>query len=313
MDGAASPAKFDHPLVTADGARRATVALSGLRTLWFFTGTLCNIECAQCYVESSPRNDSLAYLSADEVARYLDEAAALGWPLGEVGFTGGEPFLNPQMIAMAEAALSRGLSALILTNAMKPMRRPRVARALAGLAAAHGARLGMRVSLDSFEAEAHDRERGVGAFAETLAGLRALRDMGARLAVAGRLRFAETEAAARAGYAALFAREGLALDADDPAQLVLFPEMESEGDPPEITEACWDILGKSPDSVMCASARMVVKRRGAHAPSVVACTLLPQDARFELGETLAQAARPVALNHPWCATFCVLGGARCSG
>jgi hypothetical protein len=93
---------------------------------------------------------------------------------------------------------------------------------------------------------------------------------------------------------------------------MLFPEMDAGADVPEITEACWGILGRSPDSVMCATTRMVVKRRDAERPSVVACTLLPYDPRFELGATLAEAARPVALNHPHCAKFCVLGGAACS-
>ena len=93
---------------------------------------------------------------------------------------------------------------------------------------------------------------------------------------------------------------------------MLFPEMDPAADVPEITEACWGILGKSPDSVMCASSRMVVKRKGADAPAVLACTLLPYDTQFELGATLAEASRPVPLNHPHCAKFCVLGGAACS-
>ena len=63
---------------------------------------------------------------------------------------------------------------------------------------------------------------------------------------------------------------------------------------------------------MCASTRMVVKRRGAGRPAVLACTLLAYDPRFELGGTLAEASRPVPLNHPHCARFCVLGGAACS-
>jgi hypothetical protein len=88
--------------------------------------------------------------------------------------------------------------------------------------------------------------------------------------------------------------------------------MDAAADVPEITTACWGILRKSPDSLMCASSRMVVKRRGAARPAVVACTLLPYDPRFELGATLAEASAPVALNHPHCATFCVLGGAACS-
>jgi hypothetical protein len=93
---------------------------------------------------------------------------------------------------------------------------------------------------------------------------------------------------------------------------VLFPEMDAQADVPEITTACWDILGKSPDAVMCSSSRMVVKRKGAAKPGVVACTLLPYEAEFELGATLAEAERPVRLNHPHCAKFCVLGGASCS-
>lgn len=64
---------------------------------------------------------------------------------------------------------------------------------------------------------------------------------------------------------------------------------------------------------MCASARMIVKRKGALQPTVVACTLLPYDSAFELGATLADATRPVKLNHRYCARFCVLGGASCSG
>ncbi|MFO0160527.1 MAG: radical SAM protein, partial [Alphaproteobacteria bacterium] len=54
-----SLAKFQDPFVTAKGERRATVALKGLQTLWINTGTLCNITCANCYIESSPRNDAL--------------------------------------------------------------------------------------------------------------------------------------------------------------------------------------------------------------------------------------------------------------
>jgi hypothetical protein len=116
----------------------------------------------------------------------------------------------------------------------------------------------------------------------------------------------------RAGFARLFAELDVPVDAGDPVQLMLFPEMDPHRDVPEITTACWGILHKSPDDVMCASARMVVKRTGTAAPAVLACTLLAYDPQFELGRTLAEAARPVALNHPYCASFCVLGGAACS-
>jgi hypothetical protein len=88
--------------------------------------------------------------------------------------------------------------------------------------------------------------------------------------------------------------------------------MDETADVPEISEACWGILGQSPGAMMCATSRMVVKRRGEAAPCVVACTLLPYVDQFSLGPTLAGAADKVMLNHPHCAKFCVLGGASCS-
>ena len=312
------PAKFRDPVRTAKGEARAQVALTGLRTLWINTGTLCNITCATCYIESSPRNDALAYITAAEVAAYLDEAAALGLPMEEVGFTGGEPFMNPDLLPMLADVLSRpglsapGLQAIVLTNAMQPLRRYG-APLLALRDLCDTGRLTFRVSLDHHEAARHDAERGEGSFAKSLEGLAWLAQHGFRVHVAARLGFgAEGEAAMRAGFARLFADHAIPIDAADPVALMLFPEMDAAADVPEITEACWGILHKSPESVMCASSRMVVKRRGAARPSVLACTLLAYDPQFELGATLAEAARPVALNHPHCARFCVLGGAACS-
>ena len=64
--------------------------------------------------------------------------------------------------------------------------------------------------------------------------------------------------------------------------------------------------------MMCAHSRMVVKRKGAARPMLVPCTLLPYDTRFDMGESLARATDTVTLNHPHCASFCVLGGGACS-
>ncbi|MEM7743388.1 MAG: radical SAM protein [Pseudomonadota bacterium] len=304
--------KFEDPFRTASGELRATVDLTRLETLWFNTGTLCNIECANCYILSSPTNDALVYLTTAEVESYLDEIEATGLSTREIGFTGGEPFMNPDMCAMAETALARGFEVLILTNAMRPMLRPQVKESLAALANTYGDKLTLRVSIDHYSARYHDAERGRGTFDKTVEGMRWLRDNGVRMAAAGRTMWNEDEATSRAGFKRLFAEEGFEIDADHPASLVLFPEMDETAEVPEITTACWGILDKSPDDVMCSSARMVVKRKGASQPAVLACTLLAYDTAFELGNTLAEANRPVALNHPHCSKFCVLGGARCS-
>jgi uncharacterized Fe-S cluster-containing radical SAM superfamily protein len=306
------PRKFKDPLVTAKGDTRASVALTNPETLWFNTGTLCNIECVSCYIESSPKNDRLVYLKTAEVVDFLDQLEDRNWSVREIGFTGGEPFMNPDMIEMAEASLARGYQVLILTNAMRPMMRKSVRAGLERLAQTYRDKLTLRISLDHWSAKYHDEERGEGAFETTLEGMRWLRDAGIRMTVAGRTMWHERESEARAGYAALYAREGFAIDAMHPGATVLFPEMDESVDVPEITTDCWGILNKSPNDVMCSSSRMVVKRKGATAPSVLACTLLPYDPQFELGETLEEAERPVQLNHPHCAKFCVLGGASCS-
>jgi hypothetical protein len=303
--------KFSDPDRTATGEPRARVPLIGLETLWFNTGTLCNLSCANCYMESTPTNDALIYLSLDTVNRFLDEVESEGLPLREVGFTGGEPFMNPEFTAMLDAALERGHRVLVLTNAMRPMQRRR--DDLLALRDRYGERLGLRVSLDHYTGRVHEAERGAGSWTKALDGLRWLSDQGFPVAAAGRTVPGESAAQARAGFSQLFRRMNIAVDAADPASLVLFPEMDVRADVAEVTSACWSKLQKSPADPMCASSRMIVHRKGEAEPRVVACTLIPHDANFDLGGTLREASRPVALNHPHCARFCVLGGAKCSG
>jgi hypothetical protein len=202
------------------------------------------------------------------------------------------------------------LSALVLTNAMKPMAKCKPA--LLRLRDRYGERLTIRVSIDHYGHQVHELERGRRSWQPTIDGFVWLARNGFSLHVASRRLSGEPETAIRKGFALLFAELGVAIDADDPVVLMVFPEMDPAADVPEITEACWGILGKSPESVMCATSRMVVKRKGASHPAVIACTLLPYDPRFELGRTLADADRAVPLNHPHCAKFCVLGGGACS-
>jgi len=307
---ARSEEKFTDPIITLSGAPRAHVELSGLKTLWFNTGTLCNIACENCYIESSPRNDRLAYLTAADVRSFLTEAKLLHPELEEIGFTGGEPFMNPDLIAMIEDALQSGYRVLVLTNAMKPMRHRQPA--LADLNRRFPDRISIRASIDHYTQEKHEKIRGPNSWAPTIEGLKWLAATGFDTAIAGRMIWDESEGDTRKGFAALLASMDIAIPAENPAQLVLFPEMDEGAEVPEITEQCWSILSKDPKDVMCATSRMVVRHRGAAEPSVVACTLLPYDRRFELGQSLATAARSVSLNHRHCAKFCVLGGASCS-
>ena len=313
--------KFEDPDWTVDGARRATVPLVELETLWINTGTLCNIECVNCYIDSSPRNDALVYITAAEVGCFLDEIEGEGLATREIGFTGGEPFMNPDILAMLGDALGRGYEVLVLTNAMKPMLRPRLRHGLEDLRERYGARLTLRVSLDHYTRALHEKERGGDTWAKALEGLDWLSGHGFRLAIAGRTCWGEDEARERQGYADLIAKHGWRIDPTDHSELVLLPEMDEAIDVPEITTACWDLLGKDPSDIMCAKSRMVVKRKGASRPTVLPCTLIVFNEAFDMGPTLKAAAAAdggmfrdgeVKLCHAHCSKFCVLGGGSCS-
>lgn len=302
--------KFCDPKLTKNGSTRAHVKLKSLDTLWFNTGTLCNLECVNCYIESSPKNDALVYISYSEVVNYIDEITDHNIDVKEIGITGGEPFMNPDIIKIIKSILERGFDLLILTNAMRPMMRH--CDALLQLNEKYKKHLTFRVSTDHFTKEIHQKERGPKSWDPMVRGLKWLSQNDFNIHVAGRTFTHENDIDLRHGYAGLFNELGLKIDGNDPAQLILFPEMDLADDVVEITDACWEILNVDPDQMMCASSRMIVKHKGADAPAIMSCTLLPYDQQFNMGDKLSSAEDNVSLNHPFCSTFCVLGGASCS-
>ena len=302
------PEKFCDPDYTARGEPRAAVPFGDLETLWFNTGTLCNLTCENCYIESSPKNDRLVYLSASEVDKFLHEATYHRLGTTEIGFTGGEPFMNPDLIIMLENVLSRGFEALVLTNGMRPLMK--CSEAILSLNPREKCKF--RISLDHFTQIGHERIRGKNTWEPALQGLKWLCKQGFPVSVASRTCWTHSEDIMRKGFGTLFLNEKIAIDASNPDSLVLFPEMDDQIDVPEITESCWDVLGVSPSKLMCSRSRVVLKRKGDSFPVVSPCTLLPYERTFDFGSTLASAQHPVKLKHPHCSKFCVLGGASCS-
>jgi sulfatase maturation enzyme AslB (radical SAM superfamily) len=290
--------KFQDPYITAKGDERAHVDLKELRTLWFNTGSLCNLACTNCYIESSPRNDRLAFITKEDILPFLDEIKEKNFPVNLIGLTGGEPFANPHIINLLDLILNRGFETLVLTNAYKVLKRHQ--NALLVLRDKYPGKLKIRVSLDHYTKEVHEGERGAGTFDETLTSITWLQENKFSPSIAGRSLTHESMVEARKGYEN-FAEE-----------IVIFPEMDLLPNVPEITTACWNILNKGPNDQMCAHERMVVKKKGKTGMTVMPCTLLAYDEQFELGNNLTDSKKRVQLNHPFCAKFCVLGGASCS-
>jgi len=299
--------KFKNQKVTADGSNRAFIEARNIKTLWFNTGTLCNIECKNCYIESSPKNDSLAYLTFEEVKSFIDEAVNKNLGTNEIGFTGGEPFMNKDIMKMIDYSLRKRLKVLVLSNAMKPM-----LNRTKELIKLNHSNLTIRVSIDHYEKEKHEEIRGKNTYDVMMQGLKWLNENNFNYTLATRLLWNEKEEDLRKNFGTFIKNNNLRLDTNSPKELVTFAEMDEKIDTPEITTSCWDILNKDPNDVMCSWSRMVVRKKNSKNPSVIACTLLPYADEFDLGETLTNSLQKIYLNHKHCSKFCVLGGSSCS-
>jgi MoaA/NifB/PqqE/SkfB family radical SAM enzyme len=138
-----------------------------LRSLWFqLTGTLCNLACRHCFNASGPRHPWLPGLDATGIRRYIEEAEQLG--VREFYFTGGEPFLHPELLDLLADALAVAPTT-VLTNGT--LIDDGMADRLAALAAAAAYSLEIRVSLDGATADENDAVRGHGSFDRALAAI----------------------------------------------------------------------------------------------------------------------------------------------
>ncbi len=165
---------------TSDVEERPVVELFGSvvfpARLWVYTNFHCNLACAYCVVASSPRAARRS-IGLQRFVELVDEAVAEGFE--EVYLTGGEPFLERDIVAMLDYASQR-LPTVVLTNAMLFTGRRR--RELSGLAGREG--LVVQTSLDGARAQTHDAWRGNGSFAGALDGIGWAREVGLPLRVA---------------------------------------------------------------------------------------------------------------------------------
>jgi len=150
--------------------KKPAISLSHLDELWFqVSGTLCNLTCNHCFISCSPTNKNFGFLSLAAVQASLQQSVELG--VKGYYFTGGEPFLNPEMTAILIATLKYG-PATVLTNAT--VLNPDWIDALVTASRASRYSLEFRVSIDGFDPATNDPIRGAGTFVRALAGVQQL-------------------------------------------------------------------------------------------------------------------------------------------
>jgi sulfatase maturation enzyme AslB (radical SAM superfamily) len=280
------------------------VDLGSLDTLWFQVGgTLCNLACTHCFVSCSPTNHTHELMTLAEVLPHLEEGAALG--VKEYYFTGGEPFLNPEMEAILGAVTRDYGPATVLTNGLllDPARCARLRR----IADASEHSLDLRVSLDGADEASNDGVRGAGAFARATAGLRNLVAAGLNPVITASEVYDENGTpAGKQRFFALLAELGITKP-----RLKLLPvfqigaEVERGG-----AYASWQRLAAGDagelgwEHLQCSSSRMVTDQ------GVWVCPILVNEPAARMGPTLADALRPAPLDHAACWT-CHAYGVSC--
>ncbi len=277
-----------------------------LKELWFHTGTACNLSCPFCLEGSRPGDGRLQQITLHDVKPFVEEALTLG--VEQFSFTGGEPFVNRDILAILGHALDRR-PCLVLTNGTKPLgkrfeqlttlrQKPNAVR--------------FRISFDYPDPALHDANRGEGNFALALDTAGRLHRAGFGVSIARLGRRDDDTEAVNGAYRKHFAAAGL----PDETPIVVFPEFFPPGAHPEgvprITEHCMTThhTEESRAGFMCAYSKMVVKRDGRM--RVYACTLVDDDPGYDLGGTLTEAITPrVMLRHHRCFS-CFAHGASCS-
>ena len=284
-------------------ASAATVELQHLDNLWIqVSGTRCNIECHHCFNSSGPRETSFGLMTLDEVDRAIAATSAGG--VREIYFTGGEPFLHPQLVEMVACALTVAPTT-VLTNGM--LISDRVADTLATLAAEARYSLEVRISLDGYTEEMNDAIRGRGVFRQALAGaVRLARRNLLPLITIVRTWDDADELATLAAFARVLSDAGC-----DRPRLKVLPPLPLGRELTRVVglqrdECVTPVMldGFDRDLLMCTNSRLVTDR------GVWVCPLLVDKPDARLGTTLDDAASSYELRHQTCVT-CWRYGAIC--
>jgi MoaA/NifB/PqqE/SkfB family radical SAM enzyme len=291
---------FPGTSAAAPAAGAPRVALSSLDTLWFQVGgTLCNLACNHCFVSCSPTNHTHEMLSLADIEPYLDEGASLG--VKEYYFTGGEPFLNPEMEDILCRALEYG-PATVLTNGLL-LDKSR-SRRLARLANNSEYSLDFRVSMDGYDAETNDPIRGEGTFERILTGISSLVAAGLNpvITVTEVHRGNSSDTGKKRFFELL---EALGVSKPRLKVLPVF-QIGAEADRSGAYES-WqrlqegDMQEEALDHLQCTSCRMVTDM------GVWVCPILVNEPGGRMGERLADSLGPFPLDHPACWTCHVYG------
>lgn len=284
-------------------ARIPEVPFTGLETLWLQVGgTLCNLSCNHCFISCHPENYNIPMMTLGKVRTHLEAAKTHG--VRDIYITGGEVFLNPQIMEILEAILEYG-PCHALTNGTT-LNKKRVAQ-LKEIQSRSRHPLHFRVSLDSLDEKENDSVRGESSFHQATEGIRNLSAAGFPTHLTLVRSWDEEDDPIMEKKALQFLSD---LGAPD-GQAKFLPgflmgELEKTAreyhENERVTEACfenWPIT-----NLQCSSSRMATE------DGVYVCPILVEEPSAKMGATLDDTLKPYPLSHAACYT-CRISGMSC--
>lgn len=274
--------------------------LDALDTLWLqVTGTLCNIACLHCFITCGPKNHQHEMMTVQQVRAALVEAREQG--VREYYFTGGEPFLHPDIQELITITLKQGPLS-ILTNGI--LIDDDMAAWLGETFRRSAYSLDLRVSLDGRTAPENDTVRGKGTFQQIIAGIARLARNGINPVIT------VTEVRASMGLPAeraAFMECVRSLGLEKPRLKFLTPfligreEMRTHGYREDELLHDGDLQPGEAQKLQCSSCRMVTD------DGVYPCPLLINIPGAKMGKTLKDGLRSIQLAWQPCSTCHVYG------
>ncbi len=291
-------------LFSAQEIKYGYIQPKGLKELWVHTGTQCNLHCPFCFEGAGPTSNRIESITLSEAIPYMQEAIELG--VQHFSFTGGEPFMNRDFVAILDFALDHK-PCLVLTNATAPLQK--YYEELALLSQKKHA-LSFRISLDAPYESAHDENRGKGMFARALESMQQLDMLEFKFSVARHKKPNEDSLAVEMAYRELFRASHL----PDDIRLVAFADLSTPNNLeqiPTITENCMTQYKTEAqrDSFMCCHSAMIAKQEGSI--QVYPCTLVNDSYDFSHSSLKDALSNKVYLQHHRCYT-CFCEGTSCS-
>lgn len=278
--------------------------LDALDNLWFqVSGTLCNITCEHCFISCSPTNHSFEFMTLEQVRRGLEESREMG--VKEYYFTGGEPFMNRQLLDILELTLRYG-PATVLTNGM--LIKETTAQRLREIGASSIYSLEIRISIDGYSEEMNDAIRGKGVFKKAMEGVQHLYKHGFLpiITVTKTWEDSDEEIVLR-GFIETLKAHGYARP-----RLKILPslkigrEIARDRGYDQYEKVTADMLkGYDTSQLICSNSRIATSR------GMYVCPILIESKDAYLGETLEEATKSYQLKQQACYT-CYLYGAICT-